>query len=202
MTEPTVKGTAAACVRTTCQGCDLQSRLLCIHTGKDLLDFILPVLVPFIPFMAGMIIGQFWIPILIWLALIALFFGYVEALILCRHCPHYAEDGFLLRCHANYGLPKIPRYDPRPLTRIEKNLWLLYAGVLAFYYLPFFILSGQWLLLSITTAGILSAAWTVQRTQCTRCYHLSCPANRVPDEVREAFYRCYPDFPPEKKPSP
>jgi hypothetical protein len=61
-----------------------------------------------IPFIAGMVIGGFWIALGVWLLLAAIFFIYVEALILCRHCPHYAEEGFTLKCHANWGLPKIP----------------------------------------------------------------------------------------------
>jgi hypothetical protein len=38
----------------------------------------------------------------------------------------------------------------------------------------------------------------VQRTQCTRCYHLSCPVNRVPEEVKVVFYQNYPDFAPKE----
>jgi len=49
-----------------------------------------------VPFLAGMIIGGFWLGFAAWIGLAALVFGYVEALVLCRHCPHYAEKGFLL----------------------------------------------------------------------------------------------------------
>jgi hypothetical protein len=87
----------------------------------------------FIPFFAGMIIGQFWVGLAVWIGLAVLFFGYVEALVLCRHCPHYAEEGFLLKCHANSGLPKIPRFDPRPLSRWEQAIWIGYVAVLFLY---------------------------------------------------------------------
>ena len=57
----------------------------------------------FIPFLAGMVIGRFWVGLAVWLGLAVLFFGYVEVLILCSHCPHY-EGGSTLRCHANWAL--------------------------------------------------------------------------------------------------
>lgn len=189
-----VKETAAACVRQTCEGCEIQGKLLCIHTPRDLMDFFVLVVGWFIPFLAGMIIGKFWIELAVWFLLAAIFFGYVEALVLCRHCPHYAEEGRLLHCHANSGLPKIPKYAPRPLNRTEQVIWLAYVVVLFLYYIPFFVISAQWLLLAITTWAAFTWAWTVQRTQCNRCYMLTCPVNRVPEQVKDMFYKNYPDF--------
>lgn len=188
------KTTAAACSRQTCEGCEIRGKLLCIHTRRDLLDFAVLVAVWAIPFVAGMVIGQFWVGLAVWLGLAALFFVYVEALVLCRHCPHYAEDGVLLKCHANWGFPKIPRFDPRPLNRAERVIWFTYGAVLFLFYVPFFAISQQWLLLALTTWALIAACWTVQRTQCTRCYHLSCPVNRVPEDVRKEFFKNYPDF--------
>ena len=131
------KSTAAACSRPDCEGCDIQGELLCIHTPKDLIDFYVLFMGWVIPFVAGMIIGKFWIGLAVWIGLSLLFFGYIEALVLCRHCPHYAEKGFFLRCHANWGLPKIPKFNPRPLNLWEKAVWLFYVGVLFLYYIPF-----------------------------------------------------------------
>ena len=158
--------TAAACSRHTCDGCEIQGKLLCIHTPKDIVDFYVLFMGWAIPFMAGMIIGKFWIGLTIWVGLAIVFFGYVEAPVLCRHCPHYAEKGFLLRCHANWGLPKIPKLNPRPLNFLEKSTWLFYVAILFFYYVPFFVLSQQWLLLTLTTSALTVAGWTLQRTQC------------------------------------
>jgi hypothetical protein len=41
---------------------------------------------------------------------------------------------------------------------------------------------------------LVVAGWTLQRTQCNRCYNLSCPINRVPDSVKAAFFENYPEF--------
>jgi hypothetical protein len=100
----------------------------------------------------------------------------------------------ILRCHANYGLPKIPRFSARPLSRVEKFVFLGYVAVLGLFYVPFFFLTQQWLLLVITTWAMLTWAWTLVRTQCARCYHVSCPLNRVPADVREEFFHNYPLF--------
>jgi hypothetical protein len=186
--------TAAACSRETCAGCPIEGKLLCLHTPRDLLDFALPAIGFFIPFIAGMAIGGYWVPLAVWLVLSGIFFGYVEALVLCRHCPYYAEEGFLLRCHANYGLPKIPSFSPRPLNRTEKIVFLGYVSVLMFYYIPFFVLSKEWLLLIITSWALLVWFWTLLRTQCTRCYHVFCPLNRVPEDVKREFFNNYPAF--------
>jgi hypothetical protein len=186
--------TAAACSSETCVGCEIEGKLLCVHTPKDLMDFAVLSIGWLIPFIAGMVIGGFWIPLGVWLLLAAIFFIYVEALILCRHCPHYAEEGLTLKCHANWGLPKIPGLNPYPANKAEKVVWLLYVAVLFLFYVPFFIISQQWLLLAITSWALLAWAWTVVRTQCTRCYNLSCPVNRVPDDVKEHFFEHYPEF--------
>ena len=188
------KTTAAACSRQTCEGCEIQGKLLCVHTRRDLADFAVLFVVWVIPFLAGMVIGEFWIGLGVWIGFAVLFFGYVEALVLCRHCPHYTEEGFFLRCHANWGLPKIPKFNPGPMNKVEGIIWLLYGAVLFLYYVPFFVISQQWLLLGITTWALIAASWTVQRTQCRRCYHLSCPVNRVPEEIRKGFFKNYPQF--------
>ena len=188
------KTTAAACSRQTCEGCEIQGKLLCIHTKNDVMDFGVLVIGWAIPFLAGMLIGKFWVGLIVWIGLALLFFGYIEALVLCRHCPHYAEKGSWLKCHANWGLPKFPRFNPHPVNRAERVIWVAYVAVLFLYHIPFFIVSHQWVLLIIATWALIIACWTVQRTQCTRCYHLSCPVNRVPQDVREGFFKNYPGF--------
>ena len=190
----TSKTTAAACSRQVCEGCEIKGKLLCIHMREDLVDFVVLFIGYAIPFLAGMIIGKFWIGLAAWIGLAVLFFGYIEAQVLCRHCPHYAERGFLLRCHANWGLPKIPKHDPRPMSRVEQVIWLAYVAVLFLYYIPFLAISQQWLLLALTTWALIVWIWTVQRTQCTRCYNMSCPVNRVPEDVRKGFFKNYPAF--------
>jgi hypothetical protein len=180
------------CSQKSCDDCDIRDKIVCVADIKDIIDFGVLAVGYFIPVVAGMILGQFWTGLLFWIVLWVFFLGYFEARVLCRHCPHYGEPGFFLRCHANYGLPKIPLFDPGPASRYEQAAWLIYTSVLVLWYIPFFILSGQWLLLLIASWGLFAAVWTVMRTQCTRCYNLSCPANRIPDDVKEKFFEKYP----------
>ena len=186
--------TASACIRQDCKGCPIRAKLLCVHTLSDLAHFCAIFALWLIPFLGGMIAGRHWIGLWAWVGLAFLFFGYVEARLLCRHCPHYAEPGFFLRCHANWGLPKIPALDPRPLSRWEKGLWLAWGAVLFLYFVPFFWAGGQWGFLGAALAGTAVVAWRLQRHQCQRCYNLSCPVNRVPASVKTEFFKNYPDF--------
>lgn len=174
-------------------GCELDGKLICLHTKKDLLDFYVIVINIFIPFFAGMIAGGHWYGLLSWGFLAVIFFGYLEALILCRHCPHYKEEGNTLRCHANWGLPKIPAYDPRPMNHTEQIVWLFSAAVIMFYWVPFFIIAKQWTFLSWGLTSSTVSTYQMLRTKCNRCYMASCPINRVPEETRQIFYKYYPD---------
>ncbi len=187
---------AAACVRENCEDCEIKGRFICYANPSDLVDFAILFINWFIPFMAGMVMGQFWLGLLGWFLLSFIFFGYIEALLLCRHCPAYAEDGKTLRCHANWGLPKFPKIDPRPMNFGEKVAWLIYVLVLFLYPLPFFYTKGLWLMSLWTIWALFMAVWILQRTQCNKCFMVSCPLNRASDELKEKFYEYFPDYRP------
>lgn len=180
--------TTAAGSRHSCVGCPLEAGQVCRHTPGGLVDFGLLAVGFFIPFVAGMILSGYWLAFGLWLLLAGAFFGYVEAMVLCRHCPHYAGARLTLGCHADYGLARVPGFSPRPLTRREKTVFMAYAGVLGLYYVPFLVAGHQWLLLLIATGALATWFYTLLRTQCTRCCHVFCPANRVPQELREEVF--------------
>ena len=167
---------------------------MCVYSKQDLVGFAVLFMNIFFPFTAGMIQGKHYLGLLVWIILSIIFFGYIEALVLCRHCPHYKEDGKTLRCHANWGLPKIPSYDPRPMNRVEQVVWLLYATILLFFWVPFFIAFKQWVYLAWASVSSFVSIYTVLLTRCNRCYMLSCPVNRVPEEVKQIFYKYYPEY--------
>ena len=169
---------------------------MCIHTKHDLLDFLVLMMNLFVPFFLGMTVGRHWVGLLGWFVLAVLFFGYIEALILCRHCPHYKEEGRTLRCHANWGLPKIPSYDPRPMNRFEQVAWLIYAAIITLYWVPFFIYAKQWLFLIWASVSAIVSIYQIMRTKCSRCFMVSCPINRVPENVKEKYYEYYPEHKP------
>jgi hypothetical protein len=71
------KTTAAACSKLECDGCEINGKLLWVHKPKDLIDFYVLFVGWAIPFFAGMIIGRFWVGIVVWVVLAIIFFGYL-----------------------------------------------------------------------------------------------------------------------------
>lgn len=182
----------SGCIKTTCEQCIFQNKIICHHTLQDKLDFGAMVIPWFMVFFYGMITGGHTTALVHWLILAIFFFGYFEALVLCRHCPHYAAAGFLLSCHANSSLPKIPKYDPKPAKTWERIAWLAYVAILFLFYVPFFILAKQWFLLMLNLTLTITFAWLLMRTKCWCCCNFSCILNYTPRDVREEFFNIFP----------
>jgi hypothetical protein len=175
-----------------CQECDLTSQLMCRYEQGDLIRFLLA----FFPFgiivVAGVIQAGYGLSLVGWL-IFALFFFFVwEARVLCRHCPFWAEDSRVLHCHANYGVIKVWRYDPRPMSTSEKAQFAL--GVLIFggYPFLFMLLGQQYLLAVLALAAAAVSVYTLRRHGCSRCINFSCPANTVPKPVVDAYLKRNP----------
>jgi len=49
------KTSSAACIRQKCEGCEIDGKLLCIHSFKDLIDFMVLFIGWAIPFFSGMV---------------------------------------------------------------------------------------------------------------------------------------------------
>jgi len=198
-----------------CTDCNLHAALNCRFEKKRLIGFIAMV----IPFATASVLGLYIVGTImgtqIFLAAYAafylIFFVFIEPRILCRHCPHYAREGTIIRCHANYGLPKIWRYDPRPLNELEKTgvltgfavfglypiaveaygLWTLFV-VMGFVNPP-----GGLLLMGVTLLNTLSALallLLLRRNYCTRCVNFGCPLNNTPNNLKTAYLTRNPDI--------
>ena len=172
-----------------CVHCENQGRLLCRMHWADLIQFMLLAFNVFIPAVLGMILGGHAVHLIGYAAFWVFFFGFLEIRILCSHCPFYAEEGFVLHCPANYGLPKFWRYRPEPMQRWEKVALLVCFVILFGYPLPFLILGRQWVLLSITSYAALLWLFVMQKNVCSRCVNFSCPLNRVPRQVVDGYLR-------------
>jgi hypothetical protein len=68
--------TAAACSQSECEECEIQGKLLCVHKPKDLIDFYVLFMGWTIPFFSGMIIGKFWVGIMVWFVLVILLYSF------------------------------------------------------------------------------------------------------------------------------
>ena len=127
-----------------------------------------------------------------WFIAILGYFGLLEIRALCSHCPHYAEPGRILKCWANYGVPKLWKYHPSPMSGLEKVLFLGGLVVLWGYPLAFLLLGMQWFLLAVYTLTTAGAFMTLKIGMCSQCMNFACPLNAVEDAVRREFFRRNP----------
>ncbi len=203
------------CETRGCDECTLDENLNCRFEKKRLIGF-LTIITPFVTssvlglYIVGTITGS-QTPLIAYLAYYVIFFIIIEPRILCRHCPHYAHEGDTIRCHANYGLPKIWRYDPRPLNTLERagvlagfgafglypiaveayGIWTLFA-VMRFINPP-----GGLLLMAVTLINTLSAITLLillRRHNCARCVNFGCPLNKTPPPLKTAYHTRNPDI--------
>ncbi|MHA1733646.1 MAG: hypothetical protein ACTSU5_16985 [Promethearchaeota archaeon] len=175
-----------------CEGCDLDDELLCRLDMKYVKRFGLSFVPLAVTAVAGMILSGYGWYLLGWAAYWAVFFGYWELRILCSHCPFYAEESKILHCLANYGFVKSTKYRPEPLSRSHKVQWLVGVAILVGYPVPFIVLGGNVLLVSLALASIAIFLAYILTSVCTRCVNFSCPFNRVPKRIVDAYLRMNP----------
>jgi len=175
-----------------CADCPIGDTLSCRFNWGDLLYFLAGFLPPAIAVVAGMMRGGFGWHLVGWVGFMMFFFFVWEARVLCSHCPYWSEDGRVLNCLANYGVIKIWRYHPEPMSASEKAQFLVGAGIMVLYPFPFLIIGGQYLLALIALAGMVSFGFSLKKHVCARCVNLSCPANGVPKEIVDSYLRRNP----------
>jgi hypothetical protein len=175
-----------------CAGCDLAGRLMCRYDWRDSMVFFMAALPFFFTAIAGVILGGYglWLPV--WLAYALFFFIVWEGRVLCSHCPYWAEDGRILRCHANYGVLKIWRYRPGPMSRWERIQFVAGALLLIAFPLPLLLAAQAYLPAAVCLVSAGSACYLVYRNACTRCVNFSCLFNAVPAQTRADFFRRNP----------
>ena len=101
----------------------------------------------------------------------------------CTHCPHYTAEGRTTRCLFFWGMPKFFSPRPGPLTLGDKVCTLAAAGTLFLFPMPWLIFQPGLLVVYLLSCAILAA--TLVRQECRRCIYFDCPANRVPDHLRQ-----------------
>jgi membrane protease YdiL (CAAX protease family) len=156
---------------------------------KPLLLFLFGVLVVAVPVVTGLLLAGFWWVILIWFIFMAFFLQVWENRILCSHCPHYASEGRILRCHANYGLLKLWKYNPGPMSLSEQIQFIIAIAIFIGLPFPFLILGQQWLWVILGSFGAIILATVLFGWLCLRCVNFSCPFNRVPKDIVDNFLK-------------
>ena len=176
----------STCSEDSCQDCTIHSRINCHFSLWQLIRFYIFVMPSFI--IGGIGVENYSsLFLFIWIAIIGIFFMFIEIRILCSHCPHYGEPGKTLSCWANYGAPKIWRFRPEPMSFPEK--FVLIQGFIIIWGYPviFMILSRHWFLLIGYLVSVLLFFFALEKLYCRICMNLSCPFNCVDKETKERF---------------
>ena len=175
-----------------CSGCDLGGKLKCQFNKTDLLKFIGTYLVFAIPSIIGVILAGYGWFLLGWLIFYLIFFEVWEIRILCSHCPYYAEDDKTLHCIANYGIRKLWKYHPEPLSISEKVQLIIGFVIFGGYPIIFIALGAQlfWLILSLIGLGFFFIRLNL--TTCNKCVNFSCPLNRVKKIIKDEYLKKNP----------
>lgn len=177
-----------------CQGCETSGKLMCRFDRKDMVNFFM-IIFPFgVTAIAGTIQAGYGWYLFVWLAYSLFFFFVWEARVLCRHCPNWAEARSTLRCHANYGVIKIWKYQPEPMSRMEKVQFLAGAFLWISFPFPFLFLGQEYLLATIAAGAATSGVFLLRRNVCSRCINFSCPMNIVPKPLVDKYLKRNPQM--------
>jgi hypothetical protein len=170
-----------------CQDCQTDGKLMCRLDRMDMVNFFM-IILPFgVTTIAGVIRSGYGRYLWLWLAYSLFFFFVWEARVLCRHCPYWAEAGTILHCHANYGVMKIWKYQPRPMNISERIQFIIGTLLFLGFPFPFLLLGQEYLLALVGLSAAVSAAFILKRNVCTRCINFSCPLNSVPMRLIGAY---------------
>ncbi|HDR06775.1 MAG TPA: hypothetical protein ENN88_03995 [Candidatus Coatesbacteria bacterium] len=196
-----------------CGTCGLAGRLLCKWDARALRAFLVPAISLCLlglgaMALTGLLSGAWW-PLAAYGAFMVFFFPVFEIRILCSHCPFYAGEGFMLRCPANHGAPRLWRYRPGPMRVWEKAALL--AGFAVFGGAP--LATGTYNIIITAGAGYgaitlaamsgLAAAtlfvgfslYVLLRGHvCPRCVNFSCPLNLTPETLKREYLRLNPEM--------
>jgi hypothetical protein len=175
-----------------CQGCQANGKLMCRLDRKDMVNFFM-IILPFgVTTIAGTIRAGYGWYLLLWLVYSLFFFFVWEAGVLCRHCPYWGEEGTILQCHANYGVIKIWKYQPGPMSTMEKIQFVAGALLWMGFPFPFLLLGQEYLIALIGASTVISGAFMLRRHVCSRCINFSCPMNMVPKPLVDTYLRRNP----------
>ena len=198
----------------SCLECDIPEDLLCRWDRKRVLKFYGIYMLFTLPSWYGLIMLRSWggigALVLTYLVFSIVYFIFIEMLVLCSHCPYYNRKGKLLYCQSSkHGMPKIWKYKPGPLNKIEKAVTII--GMIVFLGFPTVAISvglgivwsggivvEVWKLSSILILDVLTVIFGInfvfilKKKVCSKCINFSCPLNTVSKELVDAYLKKNP----------
>ena len=182
-----VENVCLNCSSSKSKECLIDKDLDCHFRSSNMVLFFIGFVVFGVPAILGIILSGFGLLVIVWIIFMIFFLQIWENRILCSHCPYYAEEGRILRCHANYGLFKLWKYNPHPMSRFEQFQFLIGVGIFVGFPIPWMILGNQFVLMTLSVIGAVIFILILITKLCIRCVNFSCPLNRVPKETRNRF---------------
>jgi hypothetical protein len=196
-----------------CKKCIIRGKLDCKLDKNQQKTSIKTVFSFLIIAVLGLIVTGFftkiWWFLIIYLIFIILFFSVIEIRINCTHCPYYAENKKFLNCPGNNFLPKIWKFNPKPIRPIEKI-----GTILGFAFIGIFPivseLYGTWFIIStnlnlnlsrivviialviVTIISFLVFISLFLLKYCPKCINFSCKFNKVPKELVDEYLKRNP----------
>jgi hypothetical protein len=149
---------------------------------SDFLFYMCLLSVPFIAAVLAIVKNSVWWTI-VFIALVA---G-ITAVILrfyCTRCPHYTRDEKNLKCIFFWGLPKLFNKRPGRLSVSDKAITIGATIALLLFPLYWLLMAPGLLIVYISSTFGLGAA--IYRNECDRCIYFECPANRVPEAIKNS----------------
>lgn len=196
-----------------CVACELDGKLNCRY-DEELVKCFRRNHFPFraLQFLVvgvGALLTGIWWAFILFVAVIVLNFAVIETWYLCRHCPFYEKEGKTLDCITLKGLPRIWKFDIKPMSKSDKIGMTLVGGFIDLFpiliagYATWVLFStGAEPLLTVTMIGLtllsLIAAGYLEKflreNFCMKCVNLSCMMNKVPKELKEEYLRKNPEM--------
>lgn len=155
-----------------------------LKTRHKFLDFLYWNLVLSVPFITACIAvlrhSALWLTLYIIACILLVLVLYR---FFCIHCPHYIQSGKTVTCMFYWGMPKLFKAAPGPLSILEKIVSLLTLFILILLPLYWLLQAPGLLVIYFLSVGVV--ATTIRRYECSRCVYTQCPSNCVPEELKK-----------------
>jgi len=157
-----------------------QNALKTHYSFSDFLFYICLLSVPFVTAVLSILKNSVWWTIFF----IGLGVG-VTVLILrfyCTRCPHYTREGKNLKCIFFWGVPKFFNKRPGALDVVDKMV--TFSATIVLLIFPVFWLLMEPGLLIVYILSLIGFGAAIYRNECGRCIYFECPANKVPETIK------------------
>ena len=176
----------------TCSKCSnagprLSSKIKTELRFGHLFKFFLIVLPSFI--IAGVGVYNFSIDcLIIWLALIGLFYSITEVRVLRSGNLYYGKSSVILCCWTNCATPKLLKYCLGKKNKIEKSILISGFAIVWVYPLVFIYLqhNGIFLLVYLVSVGLFLILLRINN--CKKCLDFSCSLHKANNFIRDDFF--------------